>query len=240
MGKGERIVLVHGFTQNTRCWNPIPDLLSRSHEVVLVDAPGHGRSRHDRVGLWQAGRLLGEAGGEAHYVGYSMGGRMLLHLALQMPALVRSMTLIGASPGLPTPAERSERRRSDNALADRMEDEGLDAFLTYWLGLPLFSGMTAAMASRSDRLTNRVDGLADSLRRCGLGHQDPAWGRLSGLSVPTLILAGENDKKFSDVGKRMAHRIGPNARFESIAGASHSCHLERPGPVTDLITEFVT
>ena len=88
IGQGPRVVLLHGFTQNGRCWGDIPARLAETHEVVLVDAPGHGESSDDDADLWQAAALVAEVGERATYVGYSMGGRMALHLALQSPDLV--------------------------------------------------------------------------------------------------------------------------------------------------------
>ncbi|HSN97039.1 MAG TPA: alpha/beta fold hydrolase, partial [Candidatus Nanopelagicales bacterium] len=97
-GAGPRVALIHGFTQNGRCWGPLSDTLARDHEVVRVDAPGHGRSAALDVGLWDAARLVGATCGAATYLGYSMGGRLCLHLALDRPDLVRALVLVGATP----------------------------------------------------------------------------------------------------------------------------------------------
>src|SRR5690606_16111951 len=88
-GTGPRIVLVHGFTQTGRCWSPVDEDLAADHEVVRVDAPGHGGSSEVRAGLPDGARLIGDAGGLATYVGYSMGARFLLHLGLLAPSRVR-------------------------------------------------------------------------------------------------------------------------------------------------------
>ena len=56
-GRGPRIVLVHGFTQNRNCWGRVASGLARDHEIVRVDAPGHGDSSHVRADLSTGGRV---------------------------------------------------------------------------------------------------------------------------------------------------------------------------------------
>ncbi len=236
-------MLAHGFTQNGRCWGRFGASLAERHEVVTPDAPGHGASppAEDAADLDRAGRLLAEAGGSAVYVGYSMGGRTALHTALD-PAtsgLVEALVLIGATPGLVTEEERAARRAADARLAEELLRDGLPAFLERWLALPLFAGLPAEDAMVDARLRNRPEGLAASLLHCGTGSQRPRWGELSRITCPVLVLAGERDTKFSDIGMRMADAIGPNARFQTVAGAGHAAHAERPEVVSALIDAFL-
>ncbi len=229
--------MVHGFTQNAECWGRFAERMSDYFELVLVDAPGHGASGHDEADLWEAGRLIGEVGGEAHYLGYSMGGRMLLHAAIQNPALVRSLSLIGATAGIEHSAERGERRAADEALADRLLSEGLPTFLDRWLALPLFAGLAPADNALDKRLTNRPEGLAASLRYCGTGTQDSLWNRLDEIPTPTLVLAGTQDQKFTALGQRLATAL-PQGEFASAVGG-HPIHSEQPDQVTEIVSAFV-
>ncbi|MEZ5375649.1 MAG: alpha/beta fold hydrolase [Acidimicrobiales bacterium] len=225
IGHGPRVVLLHGFTQNRRCWGAIPEQLATSHEVVLVDAPGHGESAHDDADLWTAAELLAEVGGRATYVGYSMGGRMALHLALEHPELVDGLVLIGATAGLTTEEERATRRAADEVLAQRIETGPLRAFLEDWLANPLFATLPAESRRLAERETNRPAGLAASLRACGTGNQDPLWDRLAELAMPVVLVAGSTDEKFTALAHRMAEAIGANARVV-IEPGSHAVHLE--------------
>ena len=111
-GSGPRIVLVHGFTQTGRSWDRLAAELGTGHETVAVDAPGHGGSAGVRTDLVAGADLLGEAGGRAAYVGYSMGGRLCLHLALRRPDLVERLVLVSATAGLDDEADRAARRRA--------------------------------------------------------------------------------------------------------------------------------
>ncbi len=224
-----RLVLVHGFAQTRRCWGPAVEALAADHEVVVVDAPGHGGSAAVDVPFEEAAALLGRVGGPATYVGYSMGGRLCLALALDQPDLVTGLVLIGASPGLANPAERAARRAADDALADRIEAIGVPAFLDEWLALPLFAGLDDGTRFTAERATNTAAGLASSLRRAGTGAQPDLWPRLPHLAVPTLAITGAGDTKFTAIAAAMA-ASAPPGRIEHriVAGAGHSVHLEQP------------
>jgi 2-succinyl-6-hydroxy-2,4-cyclohexadiene-1-carboxylate synthase len=227
-GAGPRVVLVHGFTQTGRSWGVVADDLARDHEVVTVDAPGHGGSAGVAADLPSGAALLGAAGGEAVYVGYSMGGRLALHLALSRPDLVDGLVLLGATAGIEAMDERAARRTADEALAAALERDGLDAFLGQWLAQPLFASLSAEAADLDDRRRNTAAGLASSLRLAGTGTQEALWDRLGTLTMPVLVLAGERDDRFAALGRRMADAIGTNATFAVVPVAGHAAHLEEP------------
>jgi 2-succinyl-6-hydroxy-2,4-cyclohexadiene-1-carboxylate synthase len=227
-GRGPRLVLVHGFAQNRNCWGPIATDLARDHEVVRVDAPGHGRSSQFYAGLRTGARLIADQGGTATYVGYSMGARFVLHLALANPELVQRVVLIGGTAGIDDADARAERRRNDDAMAARLERDGLEPFLDAWLAQPLFAGLSREMQFRAARRENTIDGLAESLRQAGTGSQDPLWERLGRLDMPALVVAGADDTKFSAEASRLVASIGANATLALIANAGHSAHLEQP------------
>jgi 2-succinyl-6-hydroxy-2,4-cyclohexadiene-1-carboxylate synthase len=237
--RGRRVVLVHGFTQTLASWAPVGERLGRRWEVVRVDLPGHGGSGRVRVGFEEAAGLVGEAGGVGAYVGYSLGGRVCLRLALDRPDLVPALVLLGASPGIAGAAGRAERRAADEALAGQLEREGVAAFVDRWLAGPLFATLPAGVAGRAGRLANTPEGLAYALRRLGTGAQEPLWDRLAGLRPPTLLVAGALDAKFAAVAREMAAAIGSAARVELVPGAGHAVHLERPDETAALVAAFL-
>jgi 2-succinyl-6-hydroxy-2,4-cyclohexadiene-1-carboxylate synthase len=238
-GPGPRLVLVHGFTQTRRSWGPVADLLSIKHELVLVDAPGHGRSGDVRATLPDGARLIGEVGGPAAYLGYSMGGRFVLHLALDRPELVRAMVLVGATPGIEDAAERAARRDGDHQWARLAVSEGVDAFLDRWLAGPLFRNLTPEAQGRDARRENTATGLASSLRLAGTGSQESLWPRLARLDMPVLLVVGEQDPKFRAVAERMASSIGLNATLAVIPRAGHAAHLEQPADFAATVLRFL-
>jgi len=239
-GVGPRVVLVHGFTQTGRCWGDEVTALAADHEVLRVDAPGHGGSADVRADLVRGARLLGEAGGRAAYVGYSMGARLCLHLAVRAPELVRGLVLIGGTPGLEDDAERAARRAQDQHTAERLRAGGLDAFLASWLDQPLFAGLPPNRRFTDERQANTVEGLASSLELAGTGSQDSLWDRLPSLTMPVLVVAGALDSKFADIATRMAAAIGDRATLALLPGAGHAAHLEQPASFLAALRPWLT
>jgi 2-succinyl-6-hydroxy-2,4-cyclohexadiene-1-carboxylate synthase len=210
--------------------------LSQQHEVVTVDLPGHGNSASSHAkDLTDAAWLVGKSAGRATFVGYSLGGRVCLHLGLHHPELVERLVLISATPGIRDATERAERRARDEALAEQLDPKAgvgkglvLVDFLNDWLSGPLFSGLDPSDADLGARLENTTKGLADCLRSLGTGTQDPLHDRLSHLEMPVLLVAGEKDARFEAIAREMAALIGENARASIIAGAGHAVPFEAP------------
>jgi 2-succinyl-6-hydroxy-2,4-cyclohexadiene-1-carboxylate synthase len=229
------VVLVHGFTQTMASWRPVADALAVDHRVVRVDAPGHGGSSTVRADLATSARLVGDAGGRAVYVGYSMGGRTVLRLALDRPDLVAGLVLIGATAGIDDPDERAARRTADEARARHLLQVGVPAFLTEWLAQPLFEGLPDDPDERRARATNREAGLAASLRDAGTGTMDPPWwDELHRIAAPTVVMAGERDTRFTALAHRLAAAI-PHGEVVVVAGAGHAAHLQDPGAVVAVV-----
>lgn len=238
-GGGPRLVLVHGFHQNRNCWGPTASALARDHQVVRVDAPGHGRSSDVTADPWEAADLIVATGGVATYIGYSMGGRLALHAALGHPASVRGLVVIGASAGIDDPDARRDRVERDERLARQLETDGVEAFTHRWLARPLFAGLTEPMRFWDERMTNTAAGLASSLRRAGAGAQEPLWDRVGSVEAPVLVVAGEDDEKFSAEAVRLVRCIGANAELALIPGCGHGPHLERPSALLKVLCAWL-
>jgi 2-succinyl-6-hydroxy-2,4-cyclohexadiene-1-carboxylate synthase len=233
-----RLVLVHGFTQTARSWEPVAAPLAADHEVVLVDAPGHGGSSAIETDLPDGALALVEAAGTGIYVGYSMGARLCLHAALAAPSHVTGLVLLGGNPGIEDTGERAARVAADDALAAGIERDGVDAFLDRWLAQPLFATLPNDAAGVEDRRRNTAAGLASSLRLAGTGTHD-LWDRLGRIAAPTLVLAGEHDEKFTAIGRRIAERIGPGAVVATVPGAGHAAHLEQPAAFVAIVRQWL-
>ncbi len=238
-GAGPRLALVHGFSQNGRCWGEVADDLALDHEVVLPDAPLHGRSAAVVADLVQTAHLLADDVGPATWLGYSMGGRACLHLALERPEVVEALVVLGATAGLDDEAARAERVAADEVLARRLEDEGLEAFLDRWLALPLFGGLSPEAQHRPARLDNDPLALATSLRLAGTGAQQPLWDRLHLVEVPVLVVAGALDERFVATGERLVAAFGGDAELRLVPGAGHAAHLEQPQSFLDVVRPWL-
>lgn len=239
-GAGPRVVLVHGFTQTGQSMRPLAARLSQpGRECVVVDLPGHGDAGDVYADLPRTAAMLAQSTGKAVYVGYSLGGRACLHLALRHPEVVERLVLIGANPGIEDPVERAARREADEQVAQRILHVGVQVFVQEWLSQPLFAGLTLTARDRADRLRNSPEGLATSLRLAGTGAHDPLWPRLGKIAVPTLVLAGEFDDKFTRIGQRVAAAV-QRGSFAAIPGATHAAHLQRPNAVAATIDHWLS
>lgn len=234
-GAGPRLTLVHGFTQTGRSWGEVARLFATGFEVVRVDLPGHGRSAGVRLSFEETASAIGDAGGRSVYIGYSMGARLCLRMALERPELVRGLVLVGGSPGLSTAGERAARVQADEQLADDIERVGTAVFLRRWLAQRMFATLTPTEEDLAGRRANPSEGLAAALRALGVGAQQPLWGRLAELDMPVLLVSGELDAKFTIAGERMAAAIGPNATAVTLPGCGHAAHLEQPDAFCRLV-----
>lgn len=250
-GQGPPMLLLHGFTGSLTTWEPFRDAW-RGFTIIAVDLPGHGASarlvdpagyRMDRCVEGLVGVMDRVGVKQAAAIGYSMGGRVALHLALAASHRLWALVLESASPGIEDAAERDARRRSDGALAAEIEREGIEAFVSRWESLPLFASQARLPEAvreqlRRQRLSNDAVGLANSLRGMGAGEQEPLWGRLGEISVPTLVIGGALDEKYNALTRRMAAAM-PDAQVEIVAGAGHAVHLEQPEAFATTVRRFL-
>ncbi len=234
-----RLTLVHGFTQTGRSWAPVVPALAEHFDVVTPDLPGHGSRAGSPAGMEEAARLIGEDGGRGAYVGYSMGGRVALHLALSRPDLVERLVLVSTSAGIEDEEERAARREADEALARSIESDGVDAFLARWLAQPLFSALAPEAAGMEARRENTAEGLAAALRLLGVGVQEPLWRRLYELHMPVLVLAGERDEAYCIQAVQLGGWMGEAASLALVPDAGHACHLEQPRAFAEVVRAFL-
>ncbi len=232
------ILLLHGFSNTAGCWARLRAAgLEARFSVLAPDLRGHGSASDVRpVAL---GPVLDDLDAlapmdEFTLLGYSQGGRIALHAALD-PVLgprVRGLVLISASPGIADPAERAARRTADEALAAEVEGMSIAAFADRWARTPVLAGLAPELAleAHADRLGNTPAGLAAALRGLGTGALPSLWERLGELAMPVTLVAGARDAKFTGLAGEMAARI-PHARVVIVAGAGHQVHLEAPAAV---------
>lgn len=238
-GDGAPVTLLHGFTQSGRSWREVIAKLGAGFTWIVPDLRGHGQTRTrpgapctmeactaDLEMLWDH---LGVE--RTHLAGYSMGGRLALHVAARSPERILSLLTVGAHAGLDE-AAREGRRRGDEALAERIEKDGLESFVDYWGSLPLFAGLERRGPSfvaqvRAQRLENHVAGLACSLRGMGAGVMEPVWEQLAQVTVPCTFVAGQLDHGYVASARRLAESV-PHGRVEIVQRAGHSVQQERP------------
>jgi 2-succinyl-6-hydroxy-2,4-cyclohexadiene-1-carboxylate synthase len=248
---GPVLLLLHGFTGSGATWAPHLEAWSK-FTTIAVDLLGHGRSDcpadPDRYRMEQCVTdllaLLDQLGVQQTAVlGYSMGGRIALHLALHTPERLWALMLESASPGIEDPSAREARRKSDAALAEVIERDGIAAFVNRWQSLPLFATqaqlpLSVREALRRQRLDNNPQGLANSLRGLGAGMQEPVLQRLTQVQIPTLLLVGALDDKYCELARRMA-AILPDKRLVTTPQSGHAVHLEWPAVFASAVQLFL-
>lgn len=232
------VALLHGFTHTGASWEPVLAALGTRYRALAPDIWGHGSASGLSPVTLDAviGDLDELTPSSFTLVGYSMGGRIALHAALALGDRVKSLVLIGASPGIADPARRAARRAEDERLADEIERTSIDRFAQRWAQAPVLAGQPPAVAAavHADRLRSTPAGLARALRGLGTGALPSLWDRLTELRTPVSLVAGERDLKFRAIAERMSLAVA-DASLVVVAGAGHAVHLEAPERVAAII-----
>ncbi len=243
-GVGPPLVALHGFTLTGAQFAPLAPYLDR--HVLAPDLPGHGDTTLIPVDLPTtidsiAGWLTGLPT-PVPVLGYSMGGRIAMSLALGHPELVGRLVVISAGPGIRDPKERAARAQNDSRLAARIREVGADPFLDDWLDAPITS--TAALdeptrlADRAMRQTNSAEGLAAALRGLGQGASPYLGDRLGELAMPLLAVSGGNDVRYGEHAATLAAGAGDGIH-QVVTGVGHNVVLEAPKALGALIEAFL-
>jgi 2-succinyl-6-hydroxy-2,4-cyclohexadiene-1-carboxylate synthase len=230
----ETVVLLHGFGGTRRTWDGVAACLdAERYRPLAIDLPGHGQAAAQRpitfAGCTAA--VLAQAPERFVLCGYSMGGRIALHVALAAPQRVARLVLIACSAGIEDERERAARRRADVGLAEQLESAPFEQFIERWRTQPLFAEdpPDVGRLARADQRRNRPDALAAVLRGVGAGEMAPLWARLGELTMPATVLVGERDRKFCELGRRMTALLA-RAELVVVAGG-HALVLENPEAV---------
>ena len=251
-GDGIPLLLLHGFTGSSRTWDPFLPFWNGRFRTIAVDIVGHGKT--DAPGdpsLYTMERTVDDLAAildrlevdKAAVLGYSMGGRLALSFAVLRPERVRGLVLESTSPGLKTEEERKARRKQDEELAERIEKNGIEWFVNYWENIPLFRTVKRLPADvqqkiREDRLRQRPEGLANSLRGMGTGAQPSWWDRLETIPAPVLVMAGELDEKFVGIAREMVPRLA-RATFVAVKDAGHAIHAEQAETFRSVVQDYL-
>jgi len=225
-----RVVLVHSSLGDSRLWNRQVEALQSSFDVVAPDLPGFGSSPLpsepfsfvEYVTTFLPGALVGN----------SMGGAIALRTALAHPDLVEKLVLVNS--GVPAWDWSEELREYWAAEAAAFEAGDLDAAteinLAFWV-----------KPEHHDEVRPQQR-LALEL---AADHAEPdlVWPELphlSTLSVPTLVVVGEDDKRdFLAIAQHLAEEL-PNATLARVPGAGHLVGLDRPDELNALLLDFLS
>jgi 2-succinyl-6-hydroxy-2,4-cyclohexadiene-1-carboxylate synthase len=236
----ESVVLLHGFGGTRRAWDGVvTHLPAERYRPLALDLPGHGDQANVDAPITFDGcvaSILERSPERFVLAGYSMGGRVGLHVALAVPERVERLVLISTTAGIEDSAERAQRRERDRRLADEIEPLPIERFVERWRAQPMFAEDPPSVdrLARADQSRNRSAGVAAALRGIGTGEMQPLWERLSELTMPVAIVVGDRDVKFHALGRRMAELL-PRAVLVMVQGG-HVLPIENPAAVADAIS----
>lgn len=232
---------LHGFLGAPAQWEAVRGEGEGEGEAWWM--PGHGPSPWvlpgagydevvDALAPWAEGRRV--------LVGYSLGARLALSLALRHPGALRAVVLVGGTPGLDHPGERAARAAADDALAASIVREGVDAFVARWEALPLFATQRSLApgvlaAQRAWRTGHRPEAIAWAFSALSVGRMPPLWGALARAPFAVHAVTGELDGKFTRIAEEMAGRGAGRVVHHRVAGAGHNVALEDPAAVARVV-----
>jgi 2-succinyl-6-hydroxy-2,4-cyclohexadiene-1-carboxylate synthase len=227
-----RVALVPGFTQTASSWDGVVEIVGASCEAVALDVPA-------RDTIESTVSALAKRGSRAVWVGYSMGARLCLRLALDRPELVPALVLISGSPGIGEPAARAARVEEDEARARSIGRLGVDAFVDQWLAQPMFANVPRNAPGMHDRKSLSAGYLAHCLRVLGNGAFEPMWERLRELTMPVALVTGRDDPKYDAIAQQMLERLPGEVAHIRLDGG-HALPLENPAVLGGFVAAFAT
>jgi 2-succinyl-6-hydroxy-2,4-cyclohexadiene-1-carboxylate synthase len=245
------LLFLHGFVGTGRDWQSVISHLSGLYYCIAPDLPGHGKTilnADARSADWPL--LVDNLADFVKFlnkknivmIGYSMGGRLALHLALNYPVFFKGLVLESASPGLKTAQERQKRIQEDEIIARELERTPFEQFLRKWYRQPVFHSLNQHKDYQkliNRRLAADPEQLAAALRLLSTGKQPSLWTDLVKIKLPLFLLAGERDLKFSLLMSEM-QQLCPHAELQLVKQAGHNIHFEKPLVFLQYISNFLS
>ena len=236
-GRGESVVLIHGFSLNSRMWDR-QHALAKKYRLIIPDMRLHGRSPITVDTKYSLAVSAGDIRAlldhlkirDAHIVGMSMGGTFAIEVALRHPERVRSLTLVAAGiEGVPPSKEMMERFMKGIEL---YKTQGAAAFRDFWIELPLFAPLNSRPNDR--RWIEEMMGSFQFDTFLAMSSKPlpqspvPQIKRLNEIKQPTLILIGTSDATHIQQASETAAREIPGARRIVYEGTGHLLNMEEP------------
>lgn len=246
------IIFLHGFTGSVSDWEKITENVDPNYFPISIDLPGHGETdvsnNLEDYSIESISNIITTFVRKYQFpkivlCGYSMGGRVALSYAVNNMSSIQALILESTTAGIRNLKEREKRYRSDLNLAKLIENNGVKKFVEYWMELPLFDTLKSIdnqlyIKIIQNKLNNDPMGLANSLRGFSTGKMIDLWDKLTEIDFPILLVSGQEDKKFSKIASEMKS-ILHHAEHQTLQGAGHNVHLEKPKEFIKLMNNFL-
>jgi len=243
-GKGTAVVLLHGFPFSGAIWRDQVKGLSDDYQIIVPDLRGHGTSPA-LDGVYTMEVLAGDVLAlldelniqKCVLIGHSMGGYVTLAAWKLTPERFLALGLIDSQAG----ADDEKTRQGRLNLADRVEQGGAavvaDAMLPKLFASELASDDFSSEQARTIIVGTHPTGIVGALK--GMAARPDLTALLPDISVPVLLLTGDQDATIETYhAERMSTAI-PNAMLISVQDAGHMPMLEQPTATTEAIRRFL-
>jgi 2-succinyl-6-hydroxy-2,4-cyclohexadiene-1-carboxylate synthase len=232
-------------------WEETIRTLETEHFCLAPDLPGHGGHEihfgKGRLSMPAVAADLLRCIEKYHceqvtLIGYSLGARLALYTAIKDPARFTGLILESGGPGIEDEYERRVRIALDDDRAYHLRIQGIAAFLEDWYKAPLFESLHRHPEKldrlKKSRTLHNADDLAAALQGLSTGRQPSLWQELDRLRLPTLLITGALDHKFSRLNRLMAELI-PFSEWKMLGDAGHNTHLEQPEAFQTAVARFL-
>ncbi|MEZ9594307.1 2-succinyl-6-hydroxy-2,4-cyclohexadiene-1-carboxylate synthase [Shewanella sp. 10N.261.52.F9] len=245
------VVFLHGFLGSKDDWSEIILQLKDDFYCISIDLPGHGDNKvisayelptpgFNRCAELVAATLSSLNISQFHLVGYSLGGRIALHIAKLYPEQLLSLVLESCHPGLESKADKIARKQNDSAWANKLSTLPISEFLQLWYQQAVFNNLTTTEqhALVLKRSHNNPLVLANCYQATSLAEQGNLWNIPSQLKVASHFIAGHQDSKFMALAKRWQEQ--QPLSLHCINASGHNVHLAAPQPFSNKLRMLFT
>ncbi|WP_076413421.1 2-succinyl-6-hydroxy-2,4-cyclohexadiene-1-carboxylate synthase [Shewanella sp. UCD-KL12] len=230
------LVMLHGFLGNKEDWQQLLPELTQTFYCVCVDLPGHGDSpilSLNTPGFAQVANAIQQTLLQLdieyyHLLGYSLGGRISLHMAELFPQHLLSLNIESAHPGLISSKDKDIRIKNDSKWNDKLASQSIEVFLTKWYQQGVFAELSAsARQSLIDKRSNNDPQALQSIYLpTSLAVQGELWQVPNQLSAPCHYYVGNDDSKFLNVALKW--QTQSSIKVHQFNHAGHNVHLAAP------------
>lgn len=250
--KAPAVVFLHGFLGSKQDWNEVINQLQDDFYCISIDLPGHGDNQQQAADLMLptpgfnrcaelvTATLTALNVQHYHLVGYSLGGRIALHIAKLYPEQLLSLMLESCHPGLQSEADKLSRKQNDANWANKLSNMPITEFLTLWYQQAVFSDLSDIEQRNLvlKRSHNQPLALANCYQATSLARQDDLWDLPGQLNIAVHFIAGHQDHKFKALANSWQQQQPVSVHCINASG--HNVHLAAPEAFSHQLRTLLT
>lgn len=244
-GQGRPIIILHGLFGSSDNWLGVAPKLAEQFQLFLLDLRNHGQSPHStemnyKLMAGDVAEFLDAHGlATAVIMGHSLGGKVAMQFALTHPERVEKLIVADMAPRVYKPSHAKiiaalqsldlsslqTRHQVEEALAAEIPSLAIRRFLLKNLG------------------RDAAGSLAWKINLQGIAGNYPALGEAISSAVPftkqTLFIRGGKSDFIRAEDEPMIHQLFPEAEIQTIEGAAHWVHADKPEEFAGQVLKFL-